>query len=78
MNVILRGSILYAVDMYYNLKEYELRQIERKEEEYLRKLMKTSKGCPIKSLYLQTGQMPARFEVMKMRLLLSKPSPNST
>lgn len=29
MNSILRGSILYASDMYYNMKETELRQIER-------------------------------------------------
>ena len=28
LNVILRGSILYASDMYYNLSEYELRQID--------------------------------------------------
>ena len=28
MNSMLRGSILYACDMYYNLKETELRQIE--------------------------------------------------
>ena len=72
MNSILRGSILYASDMYYNLKETELRQIERIEEQFLRKLLKTTKGCPIKSLYLEIGQTPARFEIMKMRLLYLK------
>ena len=46
MNVMLRGSILYAADMYYALKETELRQIERIEEPYMRKVMKTTKGCP--------------------------------
>ena len=35
MNSMLRGSILYAADMYYNLKESELRQIERIEESSL-------------------------------------------
>ena len=72
MNSILRGTILYAADMYYNLKESEVRHIERIEESFLRKLLKTTKGCPITSLYLHTGQTPARFEIMKMRLLFLK------
>ena len=72
MNAVLRGTILYAGDMYYNLKESELRQIERIEENYMRKVLKTTKGCPITSLYLALGQIPARFEIMKMRLLYLK------
>ena len=52
MNVILRGSILYASETYYNLTEMQLRKIERIEEEYLRKVLKTSKGCHIVQLYL--------------------------
>ena len=72
MNVMLRGSILYAADMYYNLKETEYRQIERIEEFYMRKVLNTTKGCPIVSLYLSLGQTPARFEIQKMRLLFLK------
>ena len=72
MNVILRGTILYAADMYYNLKETEIRQIERIEETYMRKVFNTTKGCPIVSLYLSLGQTPARFEIQKMRLLYLK------
>ena len=72
MNSILRGTILYASDMYYDLKENEIRQIERIEENFLRKLLNTTKGCPITSLYLEMGQTPARFEIMKMRLLYLK------
>jgi hypothetical protein len=72
MNVMLRGSILYGSDMYYDLKESELRQLERIEEGYLRKILKTSRGCPITQLYLSVGQYPARFEVQKMRLLYLK------
>merc|ERR1712115_710964 len=72
MNVMLRGSILYASDMYYALKETELRQIERIEESYMRKVMKTTKGCPITNLYLELGQIPARYEIIKMRLLFLK------
>ena len=72
MNVMLRGTILYAADMYYNLKETEYRQIERIEEFYMRKVLNTTKGCPIVSLYLSLGQTPARFEIQKMRLLFLK------
>ena len=58
-NVILRGGILYASETYYNLTERNLRNIERIEEIFLRKKLKTTKGCPISQLYLETGQWPA-------------------
>ena len=76
MNAMVRSSLLYAADMYYDLKEPELRQIERIEENYLRQVLKTSKGCPIIQMYLAVGQIAARFEIQKMRLLylhLAKP-----
>ena len=69
LNSILRPTILYAADMYYNLKETEVRQLERIEEQFLRKILKTNKGCPIVQLYLEVGQIPARFEIRKMRCL---------
>ena len=72
MNAILRPTILYAADMYYNLKENELRHLERIEEEYLRKVFKTKRGCPIVQLYLEGGQYPARFEIQRMRCLYLK------
>ena len=40
MNCMLRSSILYAADTYYDLKETELRELERIEEVFLRKLLK--------------------------------------
>ena len=72
MNVFLRPSILYACETYYNLKESEIRQLERIEEGYMRKLFKTSKGCPINQLYFELGQIPARFTIWKLRLLFLK------
>ena len=68
----MRSSILYASEMYYDLKETELRQLERIEEGYLRKVLNTTKGCPITQLYLAVGYTPARFEIQKMRLLYLK------
>jgi hypothetical protein len=72
MNAMLRSSILYACETYYNLKEGEIRQIESFEEGFLRELLKTSSGCPIKQIYLEFGQIPARFEIIRIRLLYLK------
>jgi hypothetical protein len=72
MNVMLRSSILYASETYYNLKETELRQIERIEEGYMRRLLQTARGCPISQIYLELGQAPARFDIFKLRLLFLK------
>ena len=63
---------MYASEMYYDLKETEVRQLERIEEGYLRKVLNTTKGCPIIQLYLAVGHTPARFEIQKMRLLYLK------
>ena len=72
LNVTLRSSILYACETYYNLKENEIRQIERIEESYMRQLLKTTKGCPITQIYLELGQTPARLDIFKLRLLFLK------
>ena len=72
LNVTLRSSILYACETYYELKESEIRQLERIEESYMRQLLKTTKGCPITQIYLDLGQIPARFYIYKMRLLFLK------
>ena len=69
LNVMLRPSILYACEAYYNLKENEICQIERIEENFLRKVLNTTKGCPIVQLYLDVGHTPARMEIQKIRLL---------
>ena len=71
-NSILRGSILYGCESYYDLKETELRQFERIEETYMRKLLKAPRGCPIVQLYLELGEVPARFQIMKIRLMFLK------
>ena len=38
----------------------------------MRKLFKTTKGCPISQLYLESGHIPARFQIFKSRLLFLK------
>ena len=72
LNAILRSSILYGSETYYNLKEGELRALERIEESFMRQLLKTGKGCPIVQMYLELGHIPARFGIMKLRLFFLK------
>ena len=69
---MLRSSILYASETYYNLKETEIRVLERIEENFLRQLLKTSRGCPISQIYLETGHTPARFEIFRKPCLFLK------
>ena len=54
------------------MKENEIRALERIEEHFIRKLLNTTKACPISQLYLEVGQQPARFEIMRKRLLFFK------
>ena len=72
LNIMLRSSILYACETYYNLKETEIRAIEIIEENYMRQLLSNTKGCPISQIYLELGQSPARFHIFKMRGLFLK------
>ena len=72
LNVFLRSSILYAAETYYDMKENELRALERIEESFIRKLLNTTKGCPISQLYLEVGHQPARFEIIRKRLFFLK------
>ena len=62
----------FCASLYYNLKETEIRQIERIEEGFLRQLFKTSKGCPISQLYFEAGHTPARFHIFQSKLLFLK------
>ena len=65
---LLRGSILYAAEKYYNLSEKELRKIESIEEDCLRQLLRTGRHCPTALLYLETGWTPTRFQIQTMKL----------
>ena len=56
----------------YDLKERELRILERIEENFMRKLLQTRASCPIVQLYLELSQIPARFAIMKSRLFFLK------
>ena len=54
--------------MLVKLTEKEIREIEKIDEDFLRKLFETEKGCPFYLLYLEGGQIPARFIIQKQKL----------
>ena len=68
LNSLLRSSILYGAETYYNLTNNDIRTIERIEEECLSKILETGKNCPVTLLYLETGQLPAKFQIQIMML----------
>ena len=52
-----------------NFSEVEYIMIEIIEEQMLRKRLKTGKGCPIFQLYFESGHIPARFVIKRMKLV---------
>ena len=62
---MLRPSILFECETYYNLTEPEMRKLEAIEENYLIKLFGTLRTCPRVQLYSEAGIYPLRFEIMK-------------
>ena len=68
LNSLLRSSILYGGETYYNLTERQLRMIEIIEEDCLVKILNTGSKVQTSLLYLETGQLPARFQIDIMML----------
>ena len=69
---MLRPSILFGCEAYYNLTEQEIRKLEEIEENYLVKLFVTLRSCARVQLYREAGIFPLRFQIMKSRLLYLK------
>ena len=68
LNSILRGSILYGAETMLYIKEDDFWKLEQIEEEQMRLFFSTDRSCPIHLLYLEAGQLPARFQVKRMIL----------
>ena len=63
----------------YNLTEQELRALERIEESVLQAVFQTKRSCPRHILYLESGMIPARYQVHRqminfLQYLLTQPS----
>ena len=69
LSSLLRSSILFAAETMYDIKEIEYRLIERIEEDLLRRFFETGPGCPIFQLYFESGLIPARFAIKRMKII---------
>ena len=49
-----------------------LQSIERIEDNFMRKLLKTTKVCPTTQIYLELGQPSARYDIYKLRRFFLK------
>ena len=56
---------LYGAEAMMNMKEDDYRKIEQIEEDQMRLLFETDRSCPIHLMYLESGQVPARFQIKK-------------
>ena len=68
LNSLLRGSILYAAEAMMNVTEQDFRNIDLIEEGQMRMLFATSASCPIHLMYLESGQILARFQMKRMMI----------
>ena len=67
VNSLLRSSILFAAEAMYNVNETECRNIERIEEDIMRNIFDTGKGCVGYQLFFEAGQLPARIVIKKIK-----------
>ena len=65
----LKGSFLYTAEAMINISEQDFRQIEQIEEDLMRKLFSTDISCPLHLMYLEAGQIPARYQIKRMILV---------
>ena len=70
LNSLVRSSVLYATEAMYNINEKEMRQLERIEEDHMRNILdvKTGIQVPLHLMYLDLGQVPARFQVKRFKV----------
>ena len=65
---LIRNSILYAAEAMYSVNESQYRALEAIEESVLLKVFKTLKSCPRYLIYLESGLIPARYQVHRQVL----------
>ena len=67
-NSLLRASLLYACETYVNMNEKEYMLIESIEDTCLIKILDAGRNCPRSILYLEVGEIPARFQIKRLML----------
>ena len=67
-NAYLISSMLSCSEIWYDLKEEDLRKLEQCDENLLRKILNCSNQVPFVVMYLELCVLPARFIIMLRRL----------
>ena len=62
------ASLLHACETYVNLNEREYMLIESIEDNCLFKILDSGRNCARSILYLEVGEMPARFQIKRVML----------
>jgi hypothetical protein len=62
------NGILFNSEIWYDLKENEIRELEEIDETLLRKIFKAHSKTPIEALYLELGCLPLRHIIMARRI----------
>ena len=70
--VLLRESLfvnglLFNSEVWYNISEQELEDLEEVDEALLRNILKAHSKTPIEALYLELGCIPLRYIVMAFK-----------
>ena len=65
---LLLGSLTFNSEVWYNISEAELIQLEQSHENMLRDLIQTGYSTPKAMLYLLTGSQPVRHLIQVKRL----------
>ena len=67
LNSMVRSSVLYGVEAMYSVTQNEIKEIEKIEEDQMRNIFQVKTGIqvPIHIMYLDLGQVPARYQVKR-------------
>ena len=70
MILLVQGRIYHGTEALYNITESEIRGIEQIEEDQMRNIFQVKTGIqvPIHLMYLELGQVPARFKIQRFKL----------
>ena len=65
------GGLLSSIEAFANLKDSEVTILQRRDEDYLRRILDTERSTPRALLYLETGMVPLFIKVKVRRIFSS-------
>ena len=70
LNSLVRSSIMYGTEAMYNITQKDLRELEKIEEDQMKHVFQVKTGIqvPLHIMYLDLGQVPARYQVKRYKV----------